>query len=45
MCLSFANRIKEVQRGNLDFDNLADEVPVDSRPWVKSQFKRYFDEH
>ena len=45
MCLDFANRIKEVQRGEMTLDTFAELVPVDSRPWIKTQFKRYFDEH
>lgn len=45
MCLDFANRIKEVQRGNMTLDSFAEIAPIDSRPWIQNQFKRYFDEH
>ena len=45
MCVEYATRIKEVMAGNMTLDVLAEIAPVDSRAWVKSQFKRYFDEH
>ena len=44
-CVEYANRIKSVMRGDMTLDTLVEMAPIDSRPWVKSQFKRYFDEH
>lgn len=44
-CVDVANRIKSVQQGNLSLDAFADFVPATQTEWVKTQFKRYFDEH
>lgn len=44
-CIEYANRIKEVQQGNLDINSFADIAPEEHREWVLNQFKRYFDEH
>ena len=44
-CVEYANRIKSVMRGEMTLDTMAEIAPIDSRAWVKSQFKRYFDEH
>ena len=44
-CIEYANRIKQVQRGELDINSFADIAPEQHREWVTTQFKRYFDEH
>ena len=44
-CVEYANRIKAVFRGDMTLDILTEMAPIDSRSWVKMQFKRYFDEH
>lgn len=44
-CIEYASKIKEVMRGDIDLDTFGEIASINSRPWVKSQFKRYFDEH
>ena len=45
MCVELATRIKNIQGGQAVFDTIADGVPEVHRDWIKTQFKRYFDEH
>lgn len=45
MCVELATRIKNIQGGQAVFDTIADGVPDVHRDWIKTQFKRYFDEH
>lgn len=45
MCTEYAQRIKDVIRGDITVDEFAELASVDVRPWVVAQFKRYFDEN
>ena len=45
LCTDIANKIKQVQLGELSLDAFAEFVPPTQTDWVKTQFKRYFDEH
>lgn len=45
MCIELATRIKNIQGGQATFDTIADGVPDMHKDWIKTQFKRYFDEY